>query len=179
MNKTVFLPSFNQRIEHCSKLTADRKASEIESCVHWCNINHHKLNISKTQDMIFDAKCIFADHLPVFIHGEVIAQIGQYKYLGVNLDIKLSWNVHVHSVCSKIHQRLYFLRRLRAFGVDEKILVLFYRSIIESILLWGYCLVWKSVCSVEITAFSLDENCHANNRFHISHDLPSVLSFLA
>ena len=32
---------------------------------------------------------------------------------------------------------MYFLRRLRAFGVDEKILVLFYRSIIESILRYG------------------------------------------
>ena len=71
--------------------------------------------------MIFDAKCIVADHLPVVIHGEEVAQIGQYKYLGVHLDNKLSWNVHVHSVCSKVHQRLYFLRRLRAFGVDEKI----------------------------------------------------------
>ena len=72
--------------------------------------------------MIFDAKCIVADHLPVVIHGEEIVQIGQYKYLGVHLDNKLSWNVHVHSVCSKVHQWLYFLRRLRAFGVDEKIL---------------------------------------------------------
>ena len=76
--------------------------SEIESLVHWCNINHLKLN--KTQEMIFDAKCIVADHLPVVIHGEEIAQIGQYKYLGVYLDNKLSWYVHVHSVCSKVHQ---------------------------------------------------------------------------
>ena len=37
--------------------------SEIESFVHWCNINHLKLNISKTQEMIFDAKCIVADYL--------------------------------------------------------------------------------------------------------------------
>ena len=55
--------------------------------------------------MIFDAKCIVADHLLVVIHGEEIAQISQYKYLGVHLDNKLSWNVHVHSVCSKVHQQ--------------------------------------------------------------------------
>ena len=79
--------------------------SEIESFVHWCDNNHLKLNVSKTQEMIFDAKCIVANHLPVVIHGEGIAQIGQYKYLGVHLDNKLSWNIHVHSVCSKFHQR--------------------------------------------------------------------------
>ena len=77
--------------------------SEIESFVHWCDNNHFKLNVSKTQEMICYVKCIVADHLPVVIHGEEIAQIGQYKYLGVNN--KLSWNVHVHSVCSKVHQR--------------------------------------------------------------------------
>ena len=114
--------------------------SEIESFVHWCDNNHLKLNISKTQEIIFYANCIVAGHLPVVIHGEEIAQIGQYKYIGVHLDNKLSWNVHVHSVCSKVHQRLYFLRRLRAFGVDEKILAVFYRSIIESYCAMGLLL---------------------------------------
>ena len=51
-------------------------------------------------------------------------------------------------MCSKVHQRLYFLRRLRAFGVDEKILVLFYRSIIESILRYGIT-VWFGNMSVQ------------------------------
>ena len=39
--------------------------SEIESFVHWCDNNNLKLNVSKTQEMIFYAKCIVADHLPV------------------------------------------------------------------------------------------------------------------
>ena len=85
----------------------------------------------------------------VVIHGEEIAQIGQYKYLGVHLDNKLSRNVHVHSVCSKVHQRLYFLRRLRAFGVDEKIFVLFYCSFIESILRYGIT-AWFGNLSVQL-----------------------------
>ena len=49
--------------------------SEIESCVH-------KLGVSKTQEMIFYVKLFGADHLPVVVHGEDIAQICQYKYLG-------------------------------------------------------------------------------------------------
>ena len=44
--------------------------SKIESFVHRCDNNHLKLNVSKTQEMIFDAKYIVADHLPVVIHGE-------------------------------------------------------------------------------------------------------------
>ena len=49
--------------------------SEIESFVHLCDNNHLKFNVSKTQDMIFDAKCIVADHLPVVIHRDKIAQL--------------------------------------------------------------------------------------------------------
>ena len=55
--------------------------SEIESFVHWCDSNHLKLNISKSQEVIFDIKCIVADHLPVVIHSE--------KYLSVHLDNKV------------------------------------------------------------------------------------------
>ena len=98
-------------------------------------------------NVLLPITCLF------FLRGEEIAQIGQYKYLGVHIDNKLSWNVHVHvhvhSVCSKVHQRLYFLQRLRAFGVDEKILVLFYRSIIESILRYGIT-AWFGNLSVQL-----------------------------
>jgi len=32
-----------------------------ETFIHWCDNNHLKLNVGKTQD---DAKCIVADQLP-------------------------------------------------------------------------------------------------------------------
>jgi len=38
---------------------------------------------------------IFADHSPVVIHGDEIAQVKQYEYLGVHVDNKLGWKVHV------------------------------------------------------------------------------------
>ena len=49
----------------------------------------------------------------------------------------MSWNTHVTSCCSKIHQRLHFLRRLRLFGVSVNIMLIFYRASIESILRYG------------------------------------------
>ena len=51
-------------------------------------------------------------------------------------------------MCSKVHQRLYSVRKLRAFGVNEKILVIFYRSIIESILRYEIT-VWFGNLSVQ------------------------------
>lgn len=43
----------------------------------------------------------------------------------VHLDDTFSWNVHVES--------LYFLRRLRAYGVDKSSMFLFYQAVLESL----------------------------------------------
>ena len=50
------------------------------------------------------------------------------------IDKDMSWHPHVEACCSKIHQRLHFLRRLRLFGVSLNIMLIFYRASIESIL---------------------------------------------
>ena len=49
------------------------------------------------------------------------------------IESNLSRSLHVDSVGSKIQQRLHFLRRLRVFGVQQKVILLFYRAVIESI----------------------------------------------
>ena len=71
----------------------------------------------------------------------VSAQVDSYKYLGVHIDSKLSWDVHVNHVCTKIQRRLNFLRRLRVFGVQQRVMLLFYHAVIESIFRYTIC-VW-------------------------------------
>lgn len=43
----------------------------------------------------------------------MVQQVSQFKYLGIYFDCQLQWTTHVESVCSKICQRLHFLRRQR------------------------------------------------------------------
>lgn len=74
------------------------------------------------------------DHSPLMIHNVCIAQVNSYKYLGVHIDCNLSWKDHVNSMCSRIQKRLSFLRRLRVFGVGQKIVRLFYTAVIEGVL---------------------------------------------
>ena len=71
--------------------------------------------------------------------------------MGVHIDNNLTWNTHVHSVCTKVQQRMHFLRRLRVFGVHQKVMMLFYRAVIESVFryaisVWfgNLTLTWKS-----------------------------------
>eukprot|EP00745_Piridium_sociabile_P021190 TRINITY_DN32588_c0_g1_i7.p1 TRINITY_DN32588_c0_g1~~TRINITY_DN32588_c0_g1_i7.p1 ORF type:complete len:124 (-),score=15.51 TRINITY_DN32588_c0_g1_i7:72-443(-) len=46
----------------------------------------------------------------------------------------LRWEEHAAADRKKSQQRLYVLRRLKKFGVSQKIMIQFYRSIIESVL---------------------------------------------
>ena len=94
------------------------------------------LNATKSKEMVCDPRSV-GDNKPVSIKGQVVKQVTHFKYLGITLDCKLKWSFHVEYVCSKICQRLYFLRRLRLHGVDKYIKMLFYRATIESIIRYG------------------------------------------
>ena len=90
------------------------------------------LNIKKTKEVVFDPRSV-GDHSPVLINGERVQKVTPNKYLGIHFDSQLQWAHQVEYVCSRISQRLHFLRRLRVCGVDKRIMLLIYRAAIESI----------------------------------------------
>lgn len=116
--------------------------------MQWCDANHLILNVSKTKEMILDPRSV-GDHSPVVIHDTHISQVSTYRYLGIHLDNTFSWKVHVESLCCRIQQRLYFLRRLRVFGVDQRIMFVFYQAVLESLVRYGIS-VWFGNLTVQL-----------------------------
>lgn len=98
--------------------------------------------------MVFDPRGV-GDHRPVVIHDETISQVSSYKYLGVFIDNSLNWNTHVDSLCSRLQQRLHFLRRLRVHGVDQKCMLVFYQAVLESLIRYGIT-AWFGNLSVQL-----------------------------
>ena len=79
---------------------------------------------------------------PLIVNNEQVAQTTSYKYLGVTIDNKLNWHSHTSLIHKKAHKRLFFLRKLKSFGIDNKLIELFYHATIESIIVfcitsWG------------------------------------------
>ena len=109
---------------------------EIVRTVEWCDRKNLFLNVKKTKEIVFDPRSV-GDQRPILIKEERVEQVNSYKYLGVYFDPQLSWACHVDSVCSRVNQRLHFLRRLRIHGVSNNILLMFYRANIESIIRYG------------------------------------------
>ena len=65
-----------------------------------------------------------------------------FSTLFIKHDSKPDLSVYFDDLCDafssyKLHQRLYFLRKLRSFNVDKSIMVTFYSSTVESIFVFG------------------------------------------
>jgi len=63
-------------------------------------------------------------------------------------DKKLNFNVNVEMICKRGQQRLYCLQRLSKFKVDRSLVILFYKSYIESVLTFSV-LCWYGSLGVK------------------------------
>ena len=106
------------------------------------------LNTTKTKEIIFDPKTVCL-HDPVLMGGTQTEQVVSYKYLGIQMDNQLKWNVHVDYLCAKLAQRLHFLRRLRLFGVSKGVMSTFYDAVLGSIIRYGMA-AWFGTLSVQL-----------------------------
>ena len=70
----------------------------------------------------------------IVIYGEHVEQVDSFKYIDVMVDETFSFSEHVTVMQKKSQQRLHFLRKLRAFYIDQLLLLSLYRSIIEPLL---------------------------------------------
>ena len=73
-------------------------------------------------------------HQPLSINNEPVETVHNYKYLGTIIDEKFNFTLNVHAIYKKVHSRVFFLRQLRKFHLDESILQLFYTSVIQLVI---------------------------------------------
>ncbi|KAI4881127.1 hypothetical protein NFI96_017869, partial [Prochilodus magdalenae] len=122
---------------------------EVAELVDWCDYNNLSLNTDKTKEMIVDPRRRRRElHTPLFIGGTEVERVKTFKFLGVHISEDLTWSHNTHYIVRKSQQRLYFLRRLRKFGMSAQILSNFYRSTIESVLTSSIT-VWYGNCTAQ------------------------------
>ena len=84
----------------------------------------------------------------LLIEGVIVEKVNDYKYIGTVLDNKLTFESNTNCIVKKCHQRMFCMFRLRSFGVSPKILQMFYRSFIESVLTSSF-VCWFGTLSVK------------------------------
>ena len=72
--------------------------------------------------------------------GQPVTSVTQPKYLGVELDSKLTWNEHISTITGKANSSLAFLRR-NLYNCPKQIKTQTYYSLVRLYLEYA-CLVW-------------------------------------
>ena len=92
-------------------------------------------------------------HFAYNIHGQVLAVESTVKYLGVNINEKLSWNNHIQQVTKKAHNTLNFLQRNTA-NCPRATKILCYSTLVRPIV--EYCsVVWDPHTKTNIDAVEM------------------------
>ena len=102
----------------------------------WCCANRLSINISKTNLMLFSNILTPLDIADVFINKIKIEYASSIRFLGVIIDDKLKFNLHINEITKKISKNSAILYKLRQY-LPENTLLSVYRSIIECYI--NYC----------------------------------------
>ena len=115
-----------------SKLSTLQQAADY---IHdWSQENHLQLNSTKCKEI----RTCFKRTLPSFpgvsIEGVEFETVCLAKVLVVTISCDLKWSANIDSITIKAAKRLYLLRQLKRAGIAPSYLVLFYCSVIRSVL---------------------------------------------
>ena len=108
--------------------------SQVKRIVEWCETNDLRLNVSKTKEMIVDFRQKSPPMAPLTINDTDVEQVKSFRFLGSVINNTLTWDNQCRTLLGKARQRMFFLRKLKSFRVKKRILISFYRSIVESVL---------------------------------------------
>ena len=105
---------------------------QVQELVEWCKLNNLELDVSKTKEIIIDFPTTRKNDESPLVINDSVEIVDTFKFLGIHISNDL-WSEHVNR-CVKAQQRLFFLRRLRSFGISRSVMCQFDRAVIESVL---------------------------------------------
>ena len=85
----------------------------------------------------------------IFIDDTLIERVTSYKFLGILIDDKLTFKLHIELVQNKLSRNLGIMRKLNF--LPKKILVKLYYSIIYPFLIYGL-LIWGSTFTTSLNS---------------------------
>ena len=124
----TYVPGLERRIQ-CA----------INSISKWADSHGFTFSPSKTNCILFHKKRGFQPPLKLFLDGIIIPSRECIKYLGMQIDQKLSWKEHLKSLKVDCIKRLDLLKCIShtSWGSDRTTMMRLYRAIIRSKLDYG------------------------------------------
>ena len=117
--------------------------SELTILYDWLCASRLSLNVAKTEFTIFRPLARpLENRIVLTLAGKKIFESKKVKYLGIILDDRLTWRIHINELCKKLGRTVGMLFKLR-HQCNKRILRSLYFSLFESHLSYGLP-VWGS-----------------------------------
>jgi hypothetical protein len=104
---------------------------DLHTFFDWCNSNKLSINLNKTCYILFRSRIKELERrLPELkINDTIIKQVDSTKFLGIHIDSKLNWHLHVNNILTKIKQNLFFFKSIKNTVPTITKLLLYYAHI--------------------------------------------------
>ena len=143
--------------------------TELEKLNQWFRANKLCLNITKTKYIIFrpTATKQIGKNEKMYIDNQEIERISDqlntksFKFLGLEIDEKLSWKKHINNVCTKISRANYIINKVKN-TIPKHCLLTLYQSIIQCHVNFGLQ-IWGSSSLIEKN-IQITEKINAHNK---------------
>ena len=117
---------------------------DLKNLLYWLHAQKISLNVKKTELVVFKAKHKQFDG-EIKLSRKRLFPTDSVKYLGVKIDVNLSWKSHIDYLSVKLSRANALLSKTRNF-VNSSVLRSIYFAIFESNL--NFCsLVWSQNCN--------------------------------
>ena len=139
--------------------TAVALNKDLLSLANWCNNHKMYINYTKTKLLSFGSQKMLASAKAmtrVQIEGNTIQQVETYKYLGVILDPKLTFDNHVRKCISTSSHKLSILRKVRPMLTRSAALRI-YKAMILPLLEYGDVL-YGGACKQALKKLQVTQN---------------------
>ena len=123
----------------------------MDKLKYWFDINNLKLNIQKTKILPYFNTKLTND---ITIDNIKIDIVDNYKFLGLYLDTKLSFNIHIDNLNMKLSKIIYLIKRLSYLNIKN--LILLYNSLFLSNLTYGIE-IWGNIYNSNLNILNLSQ----------------------
>lgn len=110
--------------------------TELNNVNDWLDLNKLSLNISKTKCMSFQPTNRTIPLPKLLMRNTPIEYVKHFNYLGIIIDDKLNWKIHVENIAKKISKTICIMNKLKYY-LPITTLKTIYDSLINSYLNYG------------------------------------------
>lgn len=151
LSKIVLFADDTSLIFKVSRLTHnyDEINDTLRRIHDWFTINNLSLNAKKTKCVKFVLPNVKSLNHDVMLNNEKLEFVDSTVFLGITLDAKLQWNVHIKSLSGRLSSAAYAvwkIRQLTDVATSRLVYFSYFHSVMSyGILLWGGAADFQSI----------------------------------